>query len=95
MPDNTLDESLASANGVEVDLGSSGVETHRLFADVLIIEHRRGQGSLCVPVRELVLIHVRGAIRDTIPCISNPFMVYSTTVVPLLYLGRVLYTSLK
>jgi len=37
MPDDTLDETLASANGIEVDLGGGGVESHGSFADVLSI----------------------------------------------------------
>ena len=37
MPDDTLDETLASADGVEVDLGGGGVESHGCFADELSI----------------------------------------------------------
>ena len=33
MPDDTLDETLASADGIEVDLGGGGVESHGCFAD--------------------------------------------------------------
>ena len=37
MPDDTLDETLASADGIEVDLGGGGVESHGCFADELSI----------------------------------------------------------
>ena len=33
VPDDTLDETLASADGIEVDLGGGGVESHGCFAD--------------------------------------------------------------
>ena len=37
VPDDTLDETLASADGIEVDLGGGGVESHGCFADELSI----------------------------------------------------------
>lgn len=48
VPDNTLDETLASANRIEVDLCGGGVESHWLFADVIIIGYRRGQRTRTV-----------------------------------------------
>ena len=50
MPDDTLDETLASADGVEVDLGSSGVESHGCFADELSIGWIRQRSRGTVPL---------------------------------------------
>jgi len=51
VPGHTLDETLTSADRIEVNAAGRGLELHWVsFADVLIIGHWKGQGRGSVPL---------------------------------------------
>ena len=56
VPGHTLDETASSTDGIEVNAAGGVLELHWVsFADVLIIRHWRGQGSVHVPLPQLVV----------------------------------------